>query len=162
MITWLIEHTLLLLPAGFWFVVAGAGAVLYFFSRFVQAIPWAQARLAGLSIKYIGLALLLGGVYLSGGAGITALWQAEIKAANERIVAAEQRAADANVAIKQKIVTKIQIVKEKVYENNQAIEAKRESINAECKLSDDAWVLYNRAVKNEVAGSPSGTTATSR
>jgi hypothetical protein len=162
MFTWLIEHTLLLLPTWFWFAVASAGAVLYFFSGVIQAIPFAQARLAGVSIKYVGLALLLGGVYLTGGAGITALWQAEIKAANQRIVVAEQQAADANVAIKEKIVTKIQIVKEKVYENNQAIEAKRDVINAECKLSDDAWVLYNRAVKNEVAGSTSRTTATSR
>jgi lipopolysaccharide export LptBFGC system permease protein LptF len=162
MISWLIEHTLLILPTWFWFATAGVGAVLYFFSGFISAIPFAQARVAGVSIRYIGLAVLLGGVYLTGGAGVTALWQAEIKQANEKIAAAEQQAENVNTALKEKIVTKIQIVKEKVDANSQAIEAKRDQINADCRLSDDAWVLYNRAVKNEVARSTSGTTATSR
>jgi hypothetical protein len=136
-------------------MVACAGAVLYFFSGFIQAIPFAQARLAGISIKYIGLALLLSGVYLTGGASITALWQAEVNRVNEQVVIAEKKAADANNAIKEKVITKIEIVKEKVNANSQAIEASRSAINAECKLSDTAWVLYNRAVEPKISRGPS-------
>ena len=48
-----------------------------------------------------------------------------------------------------------ELIKEKVNKNAKAIEAKREAINAECKLSDDAWVLYNRAVEPKVSRGPS-------
>jgi hypothetical protein len=110
MLTWIIEHTLLLLPTWFWFVIAGSGAVLYFFSGFIQAIPFAQARLAGISVKYIGLALLLGGVYLTGGAGVTALWKAEVKEMEDKVAKAEQASATANTQIQTVIQEKTKVI----------------------------------------------------
>jgi hypothetical protein len=112
MFTWLLEHTLLLLPTWFWFIVAGAGAVLYFFSSFIQAIPFAQAKLAGLSVKYIGFALLLGGIYLSGGAGVTALWQAQVDDMKAKVEKAEQASADANTQIKTVIQEKTKVIRD--------------------------------------------------
>ena len=112
MFTWLVEHTLLLLPTWFWFVVSGVGAVLYFFSSFIQAIPFAQAKLAGMSIKYIGLALLLGGVYLTGGAGVTALWTSEVSEMQDKIAIAEAKSKEVNVVIQKEYVDRINTVKE--------------------------------------------------
>jgi hypothetical protein len=110
MLTWIIEHTLLLLPTWFWFVISGVGAVLYFFSGFIQAIPFAQAKLAGYSIKYIGLALLLGGIYLTGGAGVTALWKAEVKEMEAKVAKAEQESATANTQIQTVIQEKTKVI----------------------------------------------------
>jgi hypothetical protein len=112
MFTWLIEHTLLLLPTWFWFVVAGVGAVLYFFSSFIQAIPFAQAKLAGLSVKYIGLGLLLGGIYLSGGAGVTALWQSQVNEMKDKVAKAEQASADANQKLDDTVKSKTKVIRD--------------------------------------------------
>ena len=110
MLTWIIEHTLLLLPTWFWFVISGVGGVLYFFSGFIQAIPFSQAKLAGISVKYIGLALLLGGVYLTGGAGVTALWKAEVKEMEAKVAKAEQESATANTQIQTVIQEKTKVI----------------------------------------------------
>jgi len=147
MFTWLIEHTLLLLPTWFWFAIAGAGAVLYFFSGFIQAIPFAQARLAGLSVKYIGLALLLGGIYLSGGAGVTALWKAEVKEMQDKIATAEAKSAQVNTVIKTQVVEKIKLVKDtQVIIQNRIVE-KEKIIDAECKVAPEAISILNDAAK---------------
>jgi hypothetical protein len=148
--TWLIEHTLLLLPTWFWFVVSGAGAVLYFFSSFIQAIPFAQAKLAGLSVKYIGLALLLGGVYLTGGAGVTALWQAEVKEANAKIEAAEAKSKETNIVIQKEFVDRVKTVKEVQVQVQEKIVRDTQIIDAECKVAPEAIEDLNAAAMPRV------------
>jgi hypothetical protein len=147
MLTWLIEHTLLILPTWFWFLVSGAGAVLYFCSGFIQAIPFAQARLAGYSIKYIGLGLLLGGVYLTGGAGVTALWQSEIKDANARVEAAEAKSKETNIVIQKEYVDRIQTVKQIEVQIREKIVKDAAKIDAECKVAPEAIADLNAAAK---------------
>lgn len=150
MFTWLIEHTLLLLPTWFWFVVSGAGAVLYFFSSFIQAIPFAQAKLAGLSIKYIGLALLLGGVYLTGGAGVTALWKAEIKEANAKIEAAEAKSKETNIVIQKEFIDRVKTVKDIQIQVQEKIVRDTQIIDAECKVAPEAIEDLNAAAMPKV------------
>jgi hypothetical protein len=145
MLTWLIEHTLLLLPTWVWFVVAGSGAVLYFFSGFIQAIPFAQARLAGLSIKYIGLALLLGGVYLTGGAGVTALWKAEVKEMQDKVSAAESKSKETNTVIQTEYRDKVKTVKEVQVVVQERIIREAAQMDAECKVDASAISILNQA-----------------
>ena len=162
MFGWIVEHIIGNLPVWVWTFVTGAGVAAYFVSGFIARFPGPQLKMLSIVVKYSGLASVVFGVFMCGGSGVTAVWQDEVRQANEQIAVAEKKAVDANSIIREKIVTKIEIVKEKVNANNQAIEASRSAINAECKLSDDAWMLYNRAVKNEVAGSTSRTATTSR
>jgi len=147
MLTWIIEHTLLLLPTWFWFAVSGTGAVLYFFSGFIQAIPFAQAKLAGVLVKYIGLALLLGGIYLTGGAGVTSLWQAQIADMNAKVEAAEAKSAVVNTEIKTKIVEKVKLVKDTQIVIQERIVEKEKIIDAECKVAPEAIDILNQAAK---------------
>jgi hypothetical protein len=145
MFTWLIEHTLLLLPTWFWFVVSGVGAVLYFFSGFIQAIPFAQARLAGVSVKYIGLGLLLGGIYLTGGAGVTDLWQKEIAEANARVEAAEAKSKETNIVIQKEYIDRVNTVKEVQVVVQDRIIKDAAKIDAECKIAPEAIADLNAA-----------------
>jgi hypothetical protein len=147
MITWIVEHTLLLLPTWFWFAVAGTGAILYFFSSFIQAIPFAQPKLAGLSVKYIGFALLLGGIYLSGGAGVTELWKSEVKDMQDKIAAAESKSAQVNTVIKTQVVEKIKLVKDTQVIIQDRIVEKEKIIDAECKVAPEAISILNDAAK---------------
>ena len=145
MFTWLIEHTLLLLPTWFWFAVTGVGAVLYFCSAFIQAIPFAQAKLAGVSIKYIGLGLLLGGIYLTGGAGVTALWQKEIAEANARVEAAESKSKETNIVIQKEYVNRVKTVKEVQVVVQERIIKDAAKIDAECRVAPEAIEDLNAA-----------------
>jgi hypothetical protein len=148
MLTWLIEHTLLLLPTWFWFVVAGVGAGMYFFSGIIQAIPFAQARLAGVSIKYIGLALLLGGVYLTGGAGVTALWKAEADALKSKIAISEQQSKEANTKLDSVLKSKNKVIKEVQIVIKERIKEVEKKIDAQCVVAPEAISILNDAAKN--------------
>jgi hypothetical protein len=151
MFGWLIEHAILLMPAWAWLAIAGSGIALYYVSGLITA--WPQFKPYGMLVKVLGAVMLLGGVFMYGGEGVSAIWQEQIKEANAKVEAAEAKSAKVNTVIREKIVTEIQIIKEKADANNRDIEAKRDIINAECKLSDDAWMLYNNASKNALAGS---------
>lgn len=108
MLTWIIEHTVLLLPAGFWAAFAGAGAIVYFFSGFVSALspflPYARF------VKAAGGIMLLTGVYLSGGAGVTAEWQRQVNEMQIRIAIAERATADANEQIQAMTQQKTKVI----------------------------------------------------
>ena len=145
MLTWLIEHTLLLLPTWFWFVVSGIGAVLYFFSGFIQAIPFAQAKLAGVSVKYIGLALLLVGIYLSGGAGVTALWKAEVKEMQDKIAVAESKSVAVNTQIETKVVERVKVIHDTQVVVQDRIIKEAAKMDAECKIDPEAISILNQA-----------------
>ena len=148
MLTWVIEHALLLLPTWFWFVVSGVGAVLYFFSGFIQAIPFAQAKLAGYSIKYIGLALLLGGIYLTGGAGVTALWKAEAEALKAKVAVSEEKSKEANSKLDSALKEKNKVVKEVQVVIKERIKEVETKIDAQCVIAPEAISILNDAARN--------------
>jgi hypothetical protein len=148
MLTWVIEHTLLLLPTWFWFVVSGVGAGLYFFSGFIQAIPFAQAKLAGYSIKYIGLALLLGGIYLTGGAGVTALWKAEAEALKAKVAVSEEKSKEANSKLDSALKEKNKVVKEVQVVIKERIKEVETKIDAQCVIAPEAISILNDAARN--------------
>jgi hypothetical protein len=125
------------------------GLVATFASSIMQRLPFISNY--GNLIKPIGMIILALGLFLEGSWWNQRGWNEKIADLEQKIVVAETKSKETNIQIQKEVIEKIKIVKEKVYENNQAIEAKRSAINAECKLSDDAWVLYNRATQNGVA-----------
>jgi hypothetical protein len=159
MFAWIINHIIANIPTWIWQFIAVAGGLAYFFSGFISAVPFVQSKLTGTAVKYAGFATMLFGVFMLGSAGVTAVWQEKIKQAEAKIAEAQIQSTQANVVIKEKIVKQVKIIKENTDANYQAIEAQRDSINAECRLSDNVWMLYNRSTQNAVAG---GTNRTDR
>jgi len=109
MFGWLVEHILLKLPTEFWIALAIGGAVAYYFSDLITALPLFKSY--GILIKLIGAVALLGGVFMSGGEGVSAIWQQKVKAMNEKVAAAEAKSAITNTIIETKVVEKIKVVK---------------------------------------------------
>jgi SMC interacting uncharacterized protein involved in chromosome segregation len=107
----------------------------------------------GTIVKAIGGLLFVVGVFFEGGYGVEMSYRAKVAEMQDKIEVAQKESKKENIRIQEKVVERVKIIKERADETNREIEAKRDIINAECKLSDDAWVLYNRATQNAISGS---------
>ena len=129
------------------------GLVLTFIGSLVRFIPIIQPyALVG---RQLGIVLLVIGVFFEGGYATEMSYRARIAEMQAKIKEAEIKSAKANEKLAAEVSKNKELIKEKVNKNAKDIEAKREAINAECKLSDDAWVLYNRAIEPKVSRGPS-------
>jgi len=129
------------------------GLVLTFIGSIVRFVPIIQPyALVG---RQLGIVLLVIGVFFEGGYATEMSYRARITEMQAKIKEAEIQSAKANEKLAAEVSKNKELIKEKVNKNAKDIEAKREAINAECKLSDDAWVLYNRAVEPKISRGPS-------
>ena len=129
------------------------GLVLTFIGSIVRFVPIIQPyALVG---RQLGIVLLVIGVFFEGGYATEMSYRARIAEMQAKIKEAEIKSAKVNEKLAAEVSKNKVLIKEKVNRNAKDIEAKREAINAECKLSDDAWVLYNRAVEPKVSRGPS-------
>ena len=129
------------------------GLVLTFIGSIVRFIPVIQPyALVG---RQLGIVLLVIGVFFEGGYATEMSYRARITEMQAKIKEAEIKSAKLNEKLTVEVSKNKELIKEKVNKNAKDIEAKREAINAECKLSDDAWVLYNRAIEPKISRGPS-------
>jgi hypothetical protein len=129
------------------------GLVLTFIGSLVRFIPVIQPyALVG---RQLGIVLLVVGVFFEGGYATEMSYRARIAEMQAKIKEAEIKSAKVNEKLANEVSKNKELIKEKVNRNARDIEAKREAINAECKLSDDAWMLYNRAIEPKISRGPS-------
>ena len=129
------------------------GLALTFIGSIVKFLPVIQPyALVG---RQVGIVLLVIGVFFEGGYATEMSWRARVNELQAKLKEAEIQSAKANEKLANEISKNKDLIREKVNQNAKDIQAKREAINAECKLSDDAWVLYNRAIEPKVSRSSS-------
>ena len=154
---WQLSWILSLLPE--WILVTlihgtvVVGLVLTFCGGLLKFIPVINPYAA--IAKQIGIVLLVIGVFFEGGLAVEQSYRVRIAEMQAKIKEAEIQSVKLNEKLTVEVGKNKELIKEKVNRNAKDIEAKREAINAECKLSDDAWVLYNRAVEPKVSRSSS-------
>jgi hypothetical protein len=73
-------------------------------------------------------------------------WQAKVKELEAKVVTITVKSNETNTKIQQKVITKIELVKEQVEVVKREIEIQKEFINTDCRISETAVDLYNRAV----------------
>ena len=129
------------------------GLVLTFCGGLLKFIPVINPYAA--IAKQIGIVLLVIGVFFEGGLAVEQSYRARIAEMQAKIKEAEIKSVKLNEKLTVEVSKNKELIKEKVNKNAKDIEAKREAINAECKLSDDAWVLYNRAIEPKISRGPS-------
>ena len=132
-------------------IVFAIGVIGTLVGSFLNNIPFINQY--GMIIKSVSVVLLVVGLYLEGGLQNEMAWRSKVAEYEKRIEAAQVASNEANVIIQEKVVETVKIIKENTNANNQVIEANRTAINSVCKLSDTAWMLYNRASQNGVANS---------
>jgi len=129
------------------------GLALTFIGSLVRFLPVIQPyALVG---RQVGIVLLVIGVFFEGGYATEMSWRARVNELQAKLKEAEIQSVKLNDKLAYEVGKNKELIKEKVNRNAKDIEAKREAINAECKLSDDAWVLYNRAVEPKISRSSS-------
>jgi hypothetical protein len=149
-----------------WFVtyfvhlIFGAGVIGIVAGTFLSKVPFISQY--GTLIKIVSNILFVVGLFLEGGLQTELAWREKVAELQAKIEIAQQQSKESNAKIEQKVADKVKTIKDNVNANRQIIEENRTSINAECKLSDTAWLLYNSASQNALAGSTSNSAGTSK
>lgn len=148
MFGWIIEHIIGNIPVWVWTFVAGSGAAAFFLSGIIGKIPFAQAKLLATVSKYTGLAVFTAGVFMCGGAGVTAVLQDAIKEAEARVAKAEAASKDANEKLAASLAAGKNHTKEVQVVIQERIKEVASKIDAECKVDPSAIAILNDAAKN--------------
>jgi hypothetical protein len=141
-------------------IIFGAGVVGIIVGAFLSKVPFVSQY--GFLIKIVSNILFVVGLFLEGGLQTELAWREKVAEMQAKIVIAQQQSKETNAKIEQKVTDKAKTIKDNVNANRQIIEENRIVINAECKLSDTAWLLYNSASQNALARGTSSSTGTSK
>ena len=146
MFTWLIEQILTNLPVWVWPMLLGIGLAVYLLSNVLSNFP--AFKPYAFFIKPMSALTILIGVFMYGGSGVTALYQARVDQLKNEIAVAQQASTDANKKlvsvrkIKTKIIHDRQIV---IHERVREVEKR---IDAQCKIDSVAVTILNSAAKD--------------
>jgi hypothetical protein len=135
------------IPDWLWPALAGGAFVVWFFAGVIGHIP--QFSLYAKFIKPVAFVAMLTGVFMYGGAGVIAVYKADVIEAQHKADIADEKAKAANQALSQAVANNKHLIEGRAYGVRQIIIKDAAKINADCnKINLDAWEDYNRAVKN--------------
>jgi hypothetical protein len=135
------------------------GLFLTFGGSFLKDLPFLgpYVRIA----KQIGIVLFVIGVFFEGGYATEMSYRKRIAELQEKIKEAEIKSAQVNQKLTNELDKKRSEIKDRVKNNAKDIQAQRQNIDAECRLSDTAWMLYNRSIDSKVSTGTTSSTGTS-
>ena len=139
-------------------IVVAIGFVLQF-AGLVRSVPGIAPY--AIVAKQLGIVILCVGLFLEGDMYAERGTVDRIKELQAKLAVAEQQSKDTNQKLNDALTNNRNLIKNEVSKNARDIEAKRQSINSGCSITNDAWVLYNRAVEPKVSGSSPTTNGSS-
>ena len=135
------------IPEWLWPALAAAGLTIFFIAGILSHLP--QFKPWALFIKPVSLIVCLTGVFMYGGAGVVAVYKADVLEAQHKADIADEKAKAANAALVVSIANNKHLIDGRAYGVRVIIQKDKEKIDADCsKINSDAWEDYNRAVKN--------------
>ena len=136
-----------------------AGLFLTFGGSFLKDIPVISPYV--MIAKQIGIVMFVVGVFFEGGYATEVAYRTRIAEMQAKIKEAEIKSAQVNESLTVELNKTRSEIKDKVKQNAKEIQAQRQKIDADCRLSDTAWMLYNSSVEAKLSGSTTSTTGTS-
>ena len=121
------------------------GAVMFFAGQIFKFVPFVKQY--NFPLRLIGGILLLAGAYFNGGLGVEMEYRARIEEMQKRIELAEEESRKANSQIERVIEQQTVVVKEDTAETLAEIERLKAEINANCELTPEMIILYNKGVE---------------
>jgi hypothetical protein len=151
MFSWLITQILGNLPTWLWPALAGAAGAVYFLAHLISNFPNLKAY--AFFIKPVSFAVIIFSVFMYGGAGVTAILQAQLKEQEGKIAVLQQASKDTNKAVKTKIIHDTKVIHDTRVVIQKEIQHDASKMDADCKLDPLAIKDLNDAAKNPLGTS---------
>jgi len=146
MFEFIIQHILANLPVWFWPGVAGIGLVIYLLAGVLT--HFRGLKLYGWLIKPVGIVVFVLGVFMFGGAGVTAIWQEQVKQAQAKVDAAVVESKSANDKLTQVRKQKNRVIVQRQVIVKEHIVKDAAKMDATCKVDPVAIKDLNDAAVN--------------
>jgi len=146
MFSWMIELILGGLPSWIWPAIAGGGFAVYSFAAIIGHFP--AFKPYTIFIKPVGIIACIGGIFMFGGSGVTAIYQAQMEEMKHKVELAEAQSATANAKIETKIITKTKVIHDTQVVVQERIKEVEKRIDADCRLDSEVPKLLNDAARN--------------
>jgi E3 ubiquitin-protein ligase DOA10 len=130
------------------YTILAGGILLYFGSKLIRWLP--QIRPYSLPMEFFGIICLIGAVYLIGIRVNEQVWQERVKEVEVKLKEAEEKSAQVNVVVQERVVTRTRVVKEKGDEIIRYVDREVVKLDENCKLPPEAVNIHNAAAKNEL------------
>lgn len=143
MLSWMLDLVLSHIPAWLWLVGSVTGIAVFLLSGILSHFP--GVGVYAKFIKPVAGLLTLACVFMYGGAGVQAMWEAKVAAAQEMAAAAEAESAEANKKLDVERKKKQQVITQYVDRVKQEIVVQREVIDAKCEVPPEAIKILNDA-----------------
>ena len=121
------------------------GAVMFFAGHIFKYTPFVKQY--NFPLRVIGFILLLAGAYFNGGLGVEMEYRARIEEMQKRVELAEEESRQANSQIERVIEQQTVVIQQDTAETLAEIERLKAEINANCELTPEMIILYNRGVE---------------
>jgi hypothetical protein len=105
-----------------------------------------------LPAELVGIVLFGAAAFLLGGYGTEMSWRQRVAELEAKIKEAEEKSAVVNTVIKEKIVYKTKIVKQKQIEYVDRIKEVAVQIDAKCEVDPEAIEILNKAAEDPTKG----------
>jgi hypothetical protein len=119
--------------------------VAFFFGFFVRWMPWIIPY--RMILQILALVLLIVGVYFKGGVGVEMEWRERVKAAQEQVKKAEERAELINKNLEKEKKEKDKVIAESKNRVKETITIQAVTIDDKCKVAPEALSIINEAAK---------------
>jgi hypothetical protein len=149
MFDWIIHHILASLPVWFWPAIAGTGLLMYFFAGILT--KFRGLKLYGWLIKPVAAVVFVLGVFMFGGAGVTAIWQEQIKQAQAQVDLAVVASKTANDKLDKVRKQKNKVIVQRQVVIHDRIVKDSAKIDATCRVAPEAIQDLNDAATNPEA-----------
>jgi len=133
-----------------YYALFSLGVGLYIISKLVTWIPLIKSY--KLPAELVGVLLFGAAAFLLGGYGTEMSWRQRVAELEAKIKEAEEKSAVVNTVIKEKIVYKTKIVKEKQIEYVDRIKEVAVQIDAKCEVDPAAIEILNKAAEDPTKG----------
>ena len=137
---WILSY----LPTWIFYAIVVLGILGVVASYVLSMVPLVNQYKVPLQV--VSIVVIAFGVFIIGGVENELSWQAKVKELEAQVAVATAKSNETNTIVQQKVITKIQIVKQQVEVIKKEIEVQKEYINADCKVNPIVIDLYNKAV----------------
>jgi len=146
MFNFIINHFIGNIPVWVWPFMAGAGFGVYVVAGIAGHFP--ALKPYTWIIRLLGGLVFIAGVFMFGGAGVTAIWQAQIAEQQAKIDAAVVASKSANDKLTQVRKQKNRVIVQRQVVIHERIKTVEKRIDAECKVDPAAIQILNDSATN--------------